>query len=179
MENSKLAKRYARALFQVGVEENILQAIFDDMSKLKNLLAESKDLQTLFKSPIIKSKTKQSLIKLLFDGKLNATVINFLLIIIKAKREKFTHAITEQFDAIYKEFKGIKTAKLTTVSKVDEETKAQIISKLKEFTNSEIELSEEIDKNLIGGMQLFIDNKKYDSSLRTKLNKLRIELIEN
>jgi F-type H+-transporting ATPase subunit delta len=179
MENSKLAKRYARALFQVGVEENILQAIYIDMSKLKNLLADSKDLQALFKSPIIKSKTKQNLIKLIFDGKLNTTVINFLLFIIKAKREKYTSNITEQFDAIYKDYKGIKTANVITVSKIDAETKSQILSKLKEYTNSEIELSEEIDKNLIGGMQLFIDGKKYDNSLRAKLNKLRIELIEN
>jgi len=179
MENSKLANRYAKALFQVSVDENILQTVYEDMLKLEKLLNESHDLKAMLKSPIIKTKTKLVLIEKIFRGSLNDVIVNFLNIITKAKREKFTQTITYHFIQIYKDFKGIKSAKITTVIELDDVTKNQIINKLKEFTNSEIELSQEIDKNLIGGMQLFFDNKKYDNSLRTKLNKLRIELIEN
>lgn len=179
MENSKLANRYAKALFQVSVDENILQNVYEDMLQLEKLLKQSNDLKAMLKSPIIKTKTKLALIERIFRGSLNDIVVNFLNIITKAKREKFTQTITQHFIQIYKDFKGIKSAKITTVIELDDETKNQIINKLKNFTNSEIELSQEINKNLIGGMQLLFDNKKYDNSLRTKLNKLRIELIEN
>ena len=178
MQHSKVAKRYARALFQVGLEENLLENFYADMQSLKAVLEESKELQSLFKSPIIKSKRKIALIKELFENKIHQTVINFLAIITNAKRESITYAITQQFDILYKEHKGIKSANITTVSKLDDDMKNQLLAKLQDYTKAKIELSETIDENLIGGMILSVDDKQFANSIRTNINKMRKELTE-
>lgn len=178
MQNSKAAKRYARALFQVGLEANLLKVFNEDMQKLKNLIQDSTELQSLFKSPIIKPKKKIAILKEIFSGKIHQTIINFLNIITNAKRENLTQSICIQFNKMYLDYMGIKTAEVTSVSKLDEKTRVELSEKLESFTNAKVNLKESIDESLIGGITLSIEDKQFDNSIKTQLNKMRKELTE-
>ena len=85
----------------------------------------------------------------------------------------------KEYIEMYKEFKGIKTAQLKTAVELDSETKAEFTALLTQQTQKSIELVEEINPNIIGGFVVTIDDKQADSSISTKIQRLRKEFDKN
>jgi F-type H+-transporting ATPase subunit delta len=98
-----------------------------------------------------------------------------LNIITAKKREMFIEPIAEQFLLLYKEYKGIIPVILTTAAKADDEIRNKITGLLKNFTKKEVELTEEIKSEIIGGFILKFGKYQYDDSVRKKIMKLKRE----
>lgn len=178
MGEIKISRRYARALFDVGVESKQLETFYQDMVQLEAIVKASSDLRNFLKTPIIKAKKKQQVLGEIFTGKVNEVTITFLNIITNGGREALMQSIAEQFIFLYKELRNIKTARLETVTPMDADSKAQLIHVLEEYTKSTIELEEVQNDSLIGGFVLELDDMKLENSIRAKLEKYRRELVE-
>ena len=108
----------------------------------------------------------------IFDGKVNKLTISFFQIVTKKGREKFLLQIAKEFISNYKILKNIQTAEITSAIGLDDNLRKKVYDLIRNSTNSEVELIEKIDKKLIGGFILRMDDKQYDASISSELRKL-------
>ncbi len=95
------------------------------------------------------------------------------------KRESYVPEIAEAFYELYKVHKNILTAVVTTANGLDDELRKKVYEVIKKGNNSEVELIEKIDKNVIGGFIIRVGDKQDDTTIRTKINKLNRIFKEN
>ncbi len=178
MIETKVAKRYAKSLLDLSKERGVLEAVMEDMKLLASVCENNKDLSLLLGSPIINADKKLTILKKVFAGKMNTLSISFFEIITKKGRESHLEGIAKEFIRLYKEFKGIQTAIVTSAIGLDDKLRSDVFKIIKESLNSEIELLEKVDKNLIGGFVLRVGDKQYDASIQSELRQLRQELVD-
>jgi len=179
MKDSRINGRYAKALFDLALEQQILETAFHDMELVKEICQSSKEFESMLSSPIIRTDKKQAVVKEIMGAHLNQISLSFLLLILKKRREANLRGIAIEFIEMYKDFNGIKTAHLETAMVLDSATKSEFKALLTKQSNKSIEISEEINPNIIGGFIITIDDKQTDNSISTKIQRLRKEFDKN
>jgi len=175
MKESRLTKRYAKALFDFAVEKKLEKEVFEDMVMLSDACDASPDFRRILSSPIIKADKKLAIFKSLFESKMNKISLAYLQIILRKRRESYIDGIAEQYQKEYRASIGIKTVFIKTPVAIDETIKEKVKALVKKQTGCETELIEQIQKNLIGGFVLTIDDMQYDASFASKIQKLNKE----
>lgn len=173
MRKTRIGSRYAKALFELTLEKDILEKVNKDMGLISNTIKENKDLKILLRSPVIKSYKKESIIKAIFKNKIEDISLHFTLIIIRKNREEYIDSIVEEFKELYKKYKNITTTYLKTAIKIDEDIRKKVIKLLQEQTKGEIELNEIVNKELIGGFVLTYGPYQYDASIAKQIADLK------
>ncbi len=176
MAETKVAGRYAKSLLSLAIERKTETKMFADMQLVQNTIAHSRELGLLFKNPIINTDKKVNIINALFKGKIDDVTLAFLTIITNKKREFYIEDITRQFISTYKTHVNIETAVVTTPVALDDKLRAQVMAIVKKIAKGTVELEEKIDKDLIGGFVLKMNDNQYDASIESKLRDLRREM---
>lgn len=173
------AKVYGDALFSLALEENCLDAMFEEVLALKKCLEENQDLSKLMNHPKIVKEEKLQILENIFTDRISKDLLGFLNIIVEKDRYKELDSILEYFvDAAY-EYKKIGKAQVVTATDLSEEQRKATESRLLETTSYEkMEVSYEVDESILGGMVIRIKDRVVDSSIRTKLNELTKELLK-
>jgi len=180
MGSFRIATRYAKSLIQLAQEKNVLEEVFTDIKSIDDALEASAELRQLFKSPIINAEKKLGIVEKLFKGKSSDLVYQFVVLLVKKGRESNFHEIVNSFIDQYNTLKGVTPVKLITATKMDSGLVNTIVTNLKakEFLK-EVELTEEVDADLIGGFILQYGDKMIDSSVRRRLNELHTVIEDN
>lgn len=179
MKETKISTRYAKALFDLALEKGIEDKVKDDMLLLKEIFGSSKDLVKIIISPVIRNEVKDKILKSIFSQQVHPLSMSFISLIVRKGREGLVIQVAVEYISKYKEFKGIKTAFVKTARKLDNTTRQMLIEKLKNITQKQVELVEEVKEDLIGGMVLKIDDQQYDDSILSKLKKLKKDFKDN
>ena len=143
------------------------------MSLIVETCAESRDLNLLLKSPIVKPEKKIQVLKEIFSKHISELSNTFVAIIAKHGREKYLAEIAIQFQNQYKEHKKIVTAIVSSTHGLDENIKGVVLKTIEDSVKSEVELLEKKNKDLIGGLVIRIGDKQYDASIQRSINDLR------
>lgn len=178
MNESKISVRYAKALFQLGKEKNVLDTIVADMKLVGELCNTVKDFWLMVESPVIKTSQKRKTVKLVLTDKLDAISLNFLDMVFENRREIFIKDMVRNFLALCRKDKGIVSAKLTTAGLIDLDDKTNLSEMLKKAFNSKIELEEVLDKDIIGGFILRVDDQELDASVSNQLSQIKRTLVQ-
>lgn len=173
MKQTRAAIRYAKALIQLSIENNCLQDTQQDMLLIEKVCRENKDLILLLNSPIVKPKKKLEILKLIFDSKTSALIGSYISIITNKKRESLIPAISKSFIKLYKKHLNIQEATLITSSKISQKIKDKVVSYIKHQGAQKVELNEVVDKSIIGGAIIRIDDKQLDLSVASEISELR------
>jgi len=174
-----LSKRYAQALFDLAVEHNILEEVNSDIKLIDNVFTENRELRVIIANPVIDAYKKINILNSLFEKDVQKLSIKFLQLITNKGREKYIAYICEAFIEIYKEFKNILPVNFTTAQKAEKIVTEDISKKLQEVTKMNIELTEKVKEDLIGGFVVNFQDYKYDASIINQLNKLKKGFSEN
>ncbi len=175
MKTGRIAIRYAKALFDLAVEQNVLEVVHSDMDVMHKVCVSNKDFRLLLQSPIISQDKKISVFKALFAESFNFMSFRFLEIIIKKRREVAIDEIAEEFINMYKDKHNIKTVYLKTATAPSVSLIENIKQMLVKQLNANIELVQTVIPNLIGGFVLSVDDRQYDASVRRNINRLKKE----
>jgi len=173
MKHSRVTIRYAKALLQLAIEQNILEQSYKDMVLLDSVFKENKDFSLLLKSPIVKTDQKLSIFKQIFESKIGEVSMAFINIITTKKRESLLALIASSFISLYKEHNKIETASVITATPLDEVLRAEVINFIKKHGNDNVELTEKIDENIIGGAIIRMGDKQLDASVSKAISELR------
>ena len=165
-----LAGRYAAALFQVAAVKSEEQKIQADLGSAHKLLLDS--LPQL-RHPRVPAASKKKLLHDALDGKVGATTLKFLDLLVDKKRFELMVMISAVYAKLAADKRGSAKAHVRTASPLSAETQQQLAAKLKKFTGKEIELDVKEDPELIGGITVKIGDWVLDSSLRGQLRRLR------
>ena len=176
MNESRISVRYAKALFQSALEKDILDRVNQDMIRVKEI-SSLPDVKTILTNPVIRPSRKSTILHGLFEGDLHQLSMGLIDLAVKNGRERYIPSIARVFIHETKNYKGITESALTTAVKVDPEIKKQVSSLIEKLFNTRVDLKENIDESIIGGFILKVDDNYIDASVRTKLRKIRKELV--
>ena len=180
MSVEKIAKRYAKAIFDEAVSTAALDTVYADLEFIQNILKASRELRAVFKSPVIKEHKKLEITSLIFKGKVSTLTEQFLNLLITQTREVYLAEIISSFFRMYNENKGISEVTVTSATELDEANEQKIISFIKSQSGyPNVKINKKVDPSIIGGFIVDFGGKLYDNSIRYKLNKVTKELSLN
>jgi len=180
MQNPRLAARYARSLLDLAVEQNNLEATLEDVKMLDRVIGQNPEFASVLRSPVIKAERKQAVMFALFGDRMSALTKAFVTLLVSKGRESNLPEIVRAFISQYKEMKRIKTVRLTTAVPVSNAVKEKILQRATaSLKDSQVELLETVNPDIIGGFVLEMDDKLFDASIRRDLNDVKTQFLKN
>ena len=180
MLNPRVAGRYAKSIFDLAVEKDLLEDVHNDMLLLQSMCKSSRDFVSLLRSPVIKADKKNQILVALIGGKVSQLTSSFINLMITKGREETLPEIVSAFVDMYNHVKGINKVKLTTAQPVSDELKQNIIDKLQAAPSLQhIELETVVKEELIGGFVLEFNNNMVDASVLRDLKDIKKQFEEN
>jgi F-type H+-transporting ATPase subunit delta len=173
-----LARRYARALFLVGQDRKLLDVLQRDMSLFASALTENQDFYYFFDSPEVTRKNKEEKLEEIFGDSVSNVYLQFLLVVLNKGRQNLFLEIAEAFNDELDVFHNRAKALVTSSIELTPEMKKDIQEQLSKQLGKEIILESEVDDTLIGGIQITIDGKVIDGSIKGQLRRMRQYLVE-
>ena len=175
MNGSRAAIRYAKAILSFALEQQKEVEVNNDMLLVANTIQDSKELQLLLSSPVLKTEVKKAALKEIFGSKTSALTIGLINLLIDNKRLPILGEVAKKYTVIYDSLKGIEVAKVTTAIPLTEELNQQVLKKILEITGKQATVESIINPDIIGGFILRIGDIQYDASVSNKLQLLKRE----
>ena len=179
MRNARVASRYAKALVSLAVERKDLDAVRQDVDFVLNTIKGSRDLRVLFNSPVVKPDTKQKILTEIFGKHIGELTLQFLMLLSKHRREANTQEILKRFVELYFKAKDIVTATLVTPIAMDAELRAEFEKMIKTIGNKQVEITEKVNPDIIGGFVVRVGDNQIDASIAGKIKRLKTEFKDN
>jgi F-type H+-transporting ATPase subunit delta len=175
MKGTKAASRYAKALLDLAIENNKLESVVADMAYLMETSEDSIEFGAFLRSPIVNSEKKIAILNSIF-GQFDEITARFINLVTKNRREALLPDIAFSFSAQVKEYKGIVPLTLVSAAPLSESTKAEILKKIGQKVKGELELTEKIDQDLIGGFIVRMGDTQIDASVASQFSNLKQRL---
>jgi F-type H+-transporting ATPase subunit delta len=174
---SSVSKRYARAFFELALEENLLDRVEKDLLDLYRYLQESDEFRNLLASPLIHATRKRKILEDLFGKQFNGKTLDFLRLLLDKNREALLLDMIEYFQHLLDEKNGIIRGQLQTAYPLNERQLDLLNKQLNRITGKTVVITERVDKELLGGFIVRMQDTVIDSSLKNQLFKLRENLL--
>lgn len=176
---SGVADRYAQALFELALEENALDEVAAGIEGLDALIAESADLRRLIASPVFSAAEQEGALGAVMErAGIGGLVANFVRLTAKNRRLFALPGMIAAFRARLARHRGETSAEVIAAQPLSEEQLTTLKEALRASTGKDVRLDLKVDPTLIGGLVVKLGSRMIDSSIRTKLNSLRIVLKE-
>jgi F-type H+-transporting ATPase subunit delta len=171
----KIARVYGGSLFDVAKEEGKLDSIHEQLGEFADAVAENRDLQVFLFSPYFSSVEKREGLGKAVAGA-EPELLNFLELLAEKHRMPAIYRIRAHFDELWAEENRRLDVTLTSAVELDDEVVERVGKEIERQTDRKIDLSREVDPDVLGGLVLRVGNMVLDASIRTKLDKLRKEV---
>lgn len=176
-----VSKTYGEALFEIAMEsgEDKAQELMEEILSIEAVLQQNPEFDELMKHPGIPKQEKLQVLKEVFKGRVSEELEGFLEVVISKERYRDLSDIFSYFVDRVKETKKIGVAYVTTAIELTESQKSAVESKLLETTAyKSMEMHYTVDASIVGGMIVRINDRVVDSSVRTKLDGLKKQLLQ-
>jgi F-type H+-transporting ATPase subunit delta len=171
------AARYAAALYALASEQGVLSQTIDEVAALGVLLAQDADLSRLVNSPFTDTaKIAPILSEALAAQGVSILVRNFVNVAVANRRLRDLSKIIDGFSRHVAAKRGEVVVDVTTAEKLTDSQRQALFARLTESGYGNAKLLEHVDPSLLGGMTLKIGTKLYDTSLKSRLNRLNYSL---
>jgi len=175
--NNTLAKRYAKALVQLGAEEGQLDRFREELAGLNHLFSAGTSLRSLFADPAVTAGRKRGIMQALITKSACAELVgNFLMLLVDKNRVAFLSQIISAYDRLADERLGIIRPRISSAFSLNDGQVAAIKSALEKRSNKKVEPQVHIDTSLIGGVVIQIGDTAFDSSVKTQLKRIQDQL---
>jgi F-type H+-transporting ATPase subunit delta len=171
----EIAQVYSRSLFEVAKEQDKLDAIRDQLGEFTDALSDNRDLQVFLFSPYFSTVEKKEGLRKVLDGA-DPAFQNFLDLLVEKHRMPALFRIRRQFEERWQEENRLLPVQVTSAIELDDETVEQISSRIAEQTDRRIELTTDVNPEILGGIVLRVGNSILDASIRNRLEQVRRQL---
>ena len=168
----EIAQVYARSLFEVAQEHDNLDDVRDQIGQFADALGESRDLQTFFFSPYFSTEEKKKGLEGALQGA-DEIVENFLALLIENHRMPALFRIRRELDRMWREVNKLLPVQVTSAVELDESVTSRIGEEIGRQTGRKVELTTNVDPDVLGGIVVRVGNSILDASIRTRLERLR------
>lgn len=176
---SGMAGRYATALFELAREQNAIDTVKVNLDRFDALVAEIADLARLLRSPVLSADEQgRALSGVLDKVGIDGLAANFLKLVATNRRLFAALDMAKAYRALVARHKGEVTAEVTVAEKPSEAHLAAIKDALRAVTKKDVQVVVKVDPAIIGGLVVKLGSRMVDSSLRTKLNAIKLAMKE-
>ena len=168
----EIAEVYARALFEAGKEDAVLDRVHDELGQFADALEADRNLQVFLFSPYFSSEEKKDGIRRIVTDA-DERLLNFLELLAERHRMPVVFRIRRVFDALWADENRLLPVTVTSAVELDEQLVSDIGKRIEEQTGRRVELNSKVDPDLLGGLKVSVGNMVLDASVRNRLEQLR------
>lgn len=170
MSAEKITHRYSAALLSLTQGQNDVQdKIISDLAAMAQLY-DDKAIRKIIASPIVNPELLQSVFNNVADQLKTSDVLKrFIGTLIESKRTALLPEIAQDFKRQVQKSRGIVDAIVTAAVALNESEVKDIRTKLESMLGKRVNLIQNVDKSILGGFEIRIDNSVLDMTLKTKL----------
>lgn len=173
MAELTIDKTYAKGLFLAAGDLEKTGEIMEEIKELISLFDKEKEFFQFICSPIVSGSEKKQVIRKVFTGRLSQETVNFLLVLVDKGRATHLHAIVKQYELLLNESRGFSKGVIYSVVPLSEEQLASFEEKAGNLVGKKVKLQNRMDKNLIGGVRIFVEGRLIDASVKKRLTDLK------
>jgi F-type H+-transporting ATPase subunit delta len=174
---SIITDRYALAFMDLAEKQDMLDKFDADLSLIKETILSNKELRDFLEHPLIQIQDKKDVMMQIFSEHLNVFTLNLIRLLIDKNRIFVLVYIADHYKDLLRKKRNISTAQIITAIEIDDDIKNRVKEKLERAFSKVIEIESVVDKDIIAGMIVKIDNKVVDGSIKTKLETMKRQLI--
>ena len=180
MSESTVAERYARAIFEIGVETNQLDQLSSKIGEIAKAFEASSELRAMLDNPLVAEEQRDAVLSELANrlgaGELATNAVRLL-----ARRRKLRAlpALARRLGTLRDERAGILRARVTSAQSLPDAYYEQLTQKLERATGKKIMLERRQDPSLIAGIVTQIGDNTIDGSLRGRLRDIERQLLQS
>jgi F-type H+-transporting ATPase subunit delta len=168
----EIASVYARSLFEVASEKGTLDEVHDQVGEFADAVQDNRDLQVFFFSPYFSTEEKKQALGNLLDGA-DEAVSNFLELLVEKHRMPAIFRIRRELDSLWRDANQLLPVTITSAVELDSSTVEGIGKAIGEQTGRTVQLTANVDPDVLGGIVLRVGNSILDASIRNRLEQLR------
>jgi F-type H+-transporting ATPase subunit delta len=169
-----LADRYAAALYAYAEDQHALDAVVAEMETLGRLIDASPDFRRLLESPLIDiHQARRAALAVLQQEGFGKPVQDFVGVIVSNRRLRALRSIVQAFAALVAEKRGVITAHVASAHALNDLQRQQLRARLIEAGYGNVNILEAVEPELLGGLVVRIGARLYDSSLKSRLQRLQ------
>jgi F-type H+-transporting ATPase subunit delta len=174
MSHTSIARRYAKALFELALEQKATTKIVASLHAVADLIDNNDDFRAALFSPLVTKQQKVAVIEQLAKShKFPELTTQFLNTLIKNGRITIVKQAVEAFEALIRESNGESVVEIRTAKALTKTVLSGLEKTLAKALGAKIMLTSSVDEKLIGGAIVFAGSKMIDASLRGKLNRFK------
>jgi F-type H+-transporting ATPase subunit delta len=179
MSDVVVAKRYARALFDLAMEQNALESFENDLVNAQKEIANSEGLLQFLAHPKIDTAVKKEKINNIFAGKISNSVLSLVLLLIERRREGILPTLLKEFVAQANEARGIADAVVVSAAPLGNAEVNTIATQFGRKIGKSLRVQNVVDPSVIGGIVIRIGDRLYDGSVAGKLARFKQSIVQS
>jgi F-type H+-transporting ATPase subunit delta len=179
MRGIRISSRYAKSLLSLCVEKGQVDIVFTDMKMIHQTIVDSRDLELMLLSPIIKPDTKTRILDKVFGASISPITKTFLTLLTNKGRENMVMEIASSFVEQVQRHQDITSVDVVSATALDEATRAKVLALASQLAHGKVQLTERINPELIGGFVLRVGDQQVDTSIFNSIRNLKREFAEN
>lgn len=168
----EIAQVWARALFEVAKEHDLLDKVREQLGAFADALSENRELMVFFFSPYFSTQEKKDGLERAVTGA-EPVLMNFLEALIERHRIPALFRIKARYEVLWEDERDLLPVEVTSAVELDKSTISTIEERIGEQTKRTVELSSRVDPDILGGIVLRVGNVILDASIRNRLEQLR------
>ncbi len=173
MIEGSLARRYTRALFQLAREGGQEDAVGVEVGQFYADYTSSALQQVLTNPAFALDSRKQILNQVAQGQKLSSLTVRFLSLLLERDRLSHLTGIVNCYRRLLNEARGRVDAKVVSATALEPVMVERVRAQLRSISGKEVILQQVVDGDLLGGLQVELEGKIYDGSVRTQLAKMK------
>jgi F-type H+-transporting ATPase subunit delta len=179
MTGVRIASRYAKSLLDLAIERGQLEAVEADMRHMHEAFVSSRELRVMLESPVVKADKKLDILERIFKANISPLTMAFVALLTRKRREALVDDVVASFLQQLRQHKGIESAEVTSAVALDEKSRKAIHDAAARLAGKQVELTEKVNPDLLGGFVLKVGDKQIDSSVSQRLQAIRMEFDNN
>lgn len=172
MIGSGVARRYARAIFDLARDRGILDRVGDDLRLVAEFAARP-EVRRVLHNPLVPVERKQESFRAALGERVERPVAELVRLVLRKGREVFIPQIVAEFESLVRQERNVVQAEVTVARPLSEQLREQLQRRLEELWGKKVELDLKLDPRIIGGLVLSVGDRRIDGSLRGRLASLR------
>lgn len=177
LKQIKIAKKYAEALLSIATDNGQVRDVFNELKSIETILIQSKDLTEFLSNPVISIADKLDVVNQIFNTNFSQTVINFLKLLVENSRFNIFNEVLSVYSDKLDELDNITKVKVVSAIEINDFIKARLIEKLEYKLSKKVVIDYRINPEIIAGLIIEVNDKTIDTSIKTKLNSIKKQLI--
>ncbi len=173
-----VARRYAQAILELGVEQRSLDTLVEEIATVASAWSASVDLRNAIENPLVAHDAKIAVVgELCAQIGASPTTRNVLRLLVDRRRAKALPYVAQYLRELADARKGVVRAEVTTAAPLGDAYYARLQAQLEKMTGHEVVVDKRTDPSLVAGVVTRIGDRILDGSLRTRLQSLRDALL--